>query len=287
MSRPEKLTTQIFLDSGDPHDTGKALSMLGFLDGQTTNPTLMARHPAIMTCLGKGQKCSEEMVYGLYREAVQGIAAVIPGGSISIEAYADANTSVGAITAQAREMYSWTPNARIKLPVTQAGLEAAEELVKEGMRLNMTLCFSQEQAAAVHAATVGAEPGQVVVSPFVGRLEGLGWRGMDLVGNIGRMYREGNSHVRVLAASVRNLQHLFAAISAADFVTVPLEVLEQWAKRGLDLPPEHVYAPAELQPVEYRKFDLLDRWDSFDLRHELTEQGLQRFADDWNALIAK
>lgn len=72
---------------------------------------------------------------------------------------------------QGKQMYSWVPNAHIKFPTATEGLKAANKAVKEDLRVNMTLCFTQEQAAAVYAATRGAKRGQVFVSPFIGRLD--------------------------------------------------------------------------------------------------------------------
>ena len=109
--------------------------------------------------------------------------------------------------AQGEEMFSWIPNAYIKYPCTHEGLRAAQMSVQESIRVNMTLCFSQEQAAAVYAATKGSkEP--VYVSPFVGRLDDRGEDGMDLVKNIKKMYERSDGHVHVLAASIRNIDHL-------------------------------------------------------------------------------
>ena len=85
---------------------------------------------------------------------------------------------------QGREMFSWIPNAHIKFPTSHEGLKAADQAVQEGLRVNLTLCFSQEQAAAVYAATKGAKKGDVFVSPFIGRLDDRGENGMDLIANI-------------------------------------------------------------------------------------------------------
>jgi transaldolase len=289
MTRPSNLKTKIFLDSGDPAETRAALDLLGFLDGQTTNPTLIARNPEAQARLAKGDRFTDKEVYDFYRQVVAKISRLLPEGSVSIEAYADDTTSAQAMVAQAREMDSWIPNAHIKLPIIQVGMQAAEELVKDGIRLNMTLCFSQAQAAAVAAATPMAAPGQVFVSPFVGRLEAVGRRGLDLVANCRRMYAEQSVNVEVLSASVRTLDHLLASLAfGADIVTAPIKTLREWAGRGMPVPDEgYRYEPVGLEPIPYETMDLMKRWDAFDLRHELTDQGLRRFADDWNGLIAR
>src|SRR2546426_7363416 len=87
-------------------------------------------------------------------------------------------------------------------PCTSEGLRAAQMSVKQGIRVNMTICFSQQQAAAVYAATKGAKQ-PVYVSPFVGRLDDIGQNGMDLVKNVKLMFQKGDGHVLVLAASIR------------------------------------------------------------------------------------
>lgn len=96
------------------------------------------------------------------------------------------------------------PNAYIKYPCTAEGLKAAQMSVAAGIRVNMTLCFSQAQAAAVYAATRGSKA-PVYVSPFIGRLDDHGKNGVDVIDNIKRMYANSDGHVLVLAASIRNL----------------------------------------------------------------------------------
>ena len=171
--RPKNLQTKIFLDGGDPMETREIIDLLGFLDGQTTNPTLIAKNPEAKARLGRGEKFSEKEIYDFYRGVVQEISQMIPAGSVSIEVYADHSTSSEEMLAQGREFFKWIPNAHIKYPTTTEGLKAAEQSVKEGIRVNMTLCFSQAQAAAVYAATAGAKKGQVFISPFVGRLDDI------------------------------------------------------------------------------------------------------------------
>ena len=172
---------RIFLDGGDPNDTRAVIAQLGFLDGQTTNPTLIAKNPEVRARLEHGERFQREELLAFYRGVVADIAALIPDGSVSIEVYADRNTAAEEMLAQAREMFAWIPNAHIKFPITAAGLTAAAQAIAEGMRVNMTLCFTQAQAAAVHAATRGAAPGAVFVSPFVGRLDDRGEHWMRLI----------------------------------------------------------------------------------------------------------
>ena len=135
-------------------------------------------------------------------------------------------------------MFSWIPNAYIKYPCTHQGLRAARISVERGIRVNMTLSFLQEQAAAVYAATREAkEP--VYVSPFIGRLDDRGDNGIDVVRNILKMYQTGDHHVQVLAASIRHLDHLLCSFALnAELATVPEKVLQAWAAKGTPLPNE-------------------------------------------------
>ncbi|MCH7552170.1 transaldolase, partial [Patescibacteria group bacterium] len=169
--KPQTLKTKIFLDSGDPKDTESILSLLGFLDGQTTNPSLIAKSPGAMERLKRGEKFSKKELFDFYKETVQKISLLIPEGSVSIEVYADTGTLAEEMFTQGKEMFSWIKNAHIKYPTNKEGLKAAKRSVKKGMRVNMTLCFTQEQAAAVYSATMGAKKGDVFVSPFIGRLD--------------------------------------------------------------------------------------------------------------------
>jgi transaldolase len=285
--KPTNLKTRIFLDGGDPEETRKLISLLGFLDGQTTNPTLIAKNPEARARLQKGEKFSAGEILDFYRNVVTTISGLIPGGSVSVEVYADAVTTAETMLRQGKEMYSWIPNAHVKFPTSREGLRAAELAVGDGMRANMTLCFSQEQAAAVYAATRGARKGQVYVSPFIGRLDDRGENGMDVIANIIRMYRDGDGHVEVLTASVRSLDHfLYALRLGSDIITAPYESLKAWGARGMPIPgPEFTYDAKGLRPIPYRAIDLTKKLQDYDISHELTDKGMERFSLDWNALI--
>ncbi|MBI3261134.1 transaldolase [Candidatus Berkelbacteria bacterium] len=276
--KPQGLKTKIFVDSGDPSETRKVLNYLGFLDGQTTNPTLISKNPE---AAGKDP-------ISFYRQVVQEIASVIPDGSISIEVYADHKTTAQEMLHEGREMFSWIPNAHVKFPTTAEGLKAANRAVQEGLRVNMTLVFSQEQAAAVYAATLGAKRGDVYVSPFIGRLDDRGENGMDLIANIIKMYAAGDGHVELLTASVRSVDQLLAAIAlGSDIVTCPPEkVLKPWHEQGMPLPDAQFrYERPALSPIPDRDISLTNSWDSYDISHDLTTAGLEKFASDWNELM--
>ncbi len=289
--KPAELKTRIFLDSGDPAETKAVLERLGFLDGQTTNPSLIAKNPETA-----GKKFGRQEILEFYKKVVQEISGLIPRGSVSIEVYADFSTSSEDMLEQGRELFTWIPNAHIKFPTTVEGLKAAATAVREGIHVNMTLCFSQDQAAAVHAATRGAKKGDVFISPFVGRLDDIGENGMDLIKNIIKMYREANSHVEVLSASLRNQDHLQQSIAlGADIVTAPFKILEEWASANFpspgDLPVRQAGGEgsrersAGLRPIPYQQLDLNKSWTEFNIQHSLTDKGTQKFSEDWNNLI--
>ncbi len=285
--KPDNLKTRIFLDGGNPLDTREAVRLLGFLDGQTTNPTLIAKNPAARARLEKGGKFAKKEIFDFYQGVVKEISTLIPHGSVSVEVYADAATKATDMLAQGKEMFAWIPNAHIKFPTTGEGLQAAGQAVGQGLRVNMTLCFTQNQAAAVYAATEGATKGAVFVSPFIGRLDDGGECGMDLIANIIRMFRQSDGHVEVLTASVRNLDHFFYALKlGSDIITAPFEVLREWAGRGLPLPgAEYTYSRGGLKAIEYQNIDRGKNWRDYDIRHDLIDKGIERFSADWNSLI--
>lgn len=278
---------KIFLDSGDPSETKEILNLLGQIDGQTTNPTLITRNPEAKARIERGDKFSQKEVMDFYKKIVTEISNLIPNGSVSIEVYVDANTSVEQIVKQAENMYKWIPNAHIKIPITKNGLEAAELLTKKGIRLNLTLCFTQTQAAAVYSATRGAKPGDVFISPFLGRWDDKGFNGIDLVINILKMYAKGDGHVQILSASLRNLDHLLDTFKIkSDLATVPYKILKEWIEAGKNIPNEkYINKNQDLKKIPYQELDLNKNWQKFDIQHELTDIGLSRFVEDWNNII--
>jgi transaldolase len=283
--------TRILLDGGNPDETLRVSTKLGFLDGQTTNPTYVAKNPAIQRRIAAGRRLSPREQMQEYKTIVQQISPLVGQAGVSIEVFADFRTTAKEMLEQGEEMFSWIPNAYVKYPCLPEGLRAAQMSVQRGMRVNMTLCFSQEQAAAVYAATKGATD-PVYVSPFVGRLDDRGENGMDLVWNIKKMYAHGDGHVHVLAASLRRIDHLLCAFSVGtELATAPAKLLEQWAEAGLPQPDAHFSYQAvnaegrQLKPIPYREIDLDAPWESFDVRHELTTKGIERFVADYNSTL--
>lgn len=287
--RPQNLKTRIFLDGGDPGETREIITLLGFIDGQTTNPTLISKNPEAQKRLQSGDKFKKEEILHFYKEVVKELSSLIPRGSISVEVYADASTSAVQMIKQGEEMFLWIPNAHIKLPCSREGFKAAELAAEEGLRVNMTLCFRQEQAAAVHVSTLGANKGDVFVSPFIGRLDDKGENGMDLIANIIKMYQKAASHVEVLTASVRSYDHMLYALQlGSDIITAPFKVLKEWGENGLPLPgSDYVYKAPGLKTIPYKELDLSKKWHEFDITHDLTDKGMERFSADWNSLINK
>jgi transaldolase len=285
--------TKILVDGGDPNETLRIKSLLGFVDGQTTNPSLIAKNPEIQQLIASGHTLSSEEEKNEYKKIVQSISLLVGDAGVSIEVFADLNTTAEEMLGQGQEMFSWIPNAYIKYPCTHEGLRAAQMSVQKGIRVNMTLCFSQEQAAAVYAATKGSkEP--VYVSPFVGRLDDRGEDGMNLVRNIKKMYEPGDGHVHVLAASIRNLNHLLCSFAlGAQLATVPAKILEEWAATGFPMPDQDFrYQGVDaggklLKTIPYKGLDLNLPWQSFDIVHELTTKGIQKFVADYQSTLRR
>lgn len=285
--RPANLKTKIFLDGGNPNETREVLNLLGFLDGQTTNPTLISKHPEAAQRLEKGEKFSEEELLNFYRNVVKEISGLLPNGSVSVEVYADKNTTSEQMLMQGKEMFSWIPNVHIKFPATFEGLTAAQQAVKQNLRVNITLVFSQQQAAAVYAATKSGS--SIFVSPFIGRLDDQGKNGMDLIKNIIKMYEGSDHHVQVLTASVRSLNHLLYALAlGSDIITAPFKILKGWAGQGLPIPDSSFsYDQGNLESIPYQELNLKKDWRKFDISHPLTDTGIEKFSSDWNSLTKK
>jgi transaldolase len=287
----ERLKTKILVDGGDPEETRRMKSLLGFVDGQTTNPSLIAKNPEVQHRLATGHKFSLEEQEQEYKRIVQQISLLVGDGGVSIEVFADLKTTSEQMLVQGQDMFSWIPNAYIKYPCTHEGLDSAQMSVSQGIRVNITLCFSQEQAAGVYAATKTTKV-PVYVSPFIGRLDDLGENGMDLIKNIQKMYQAGDGHVHVLAASIRSTDQLLACFAlGVELVTVPTKVLEAWAAKGFPMPDQDFtykgvdVAGNALRPIPYRSINLIQPLDAFDLRHDLTKKGIEKFVEDFESTI--
>ncbi|MCI0350550.1 MAG: hypothetical protein L0Z53_14090 [Acidobacteriales bacterium] len=283
MIRPK---TKILVDGGDPQETLRVKELLGFVDGQTTNPSLIAKNPHIRQLVESGHKLSRKEEMDEYKKIVQTISPLVGDAGVSIEVFADQDTKAQEMLEQGREMFSWIPNAYIKYPCTAEGFRAAQMSVGQGMRINMTLCFSQQQAAAVYAATKGTKQ-PAYVSPFVGRLDDIGQNGMDVVRNIKRMLAKGDGHLLVLAASIRSLEHLLYCLALeTELATVPAKVVELWANKNFPMPDKEFQYKTSATPIAYEDLDLEQAWESFDIQHELTRKGIEKFVADYRATLA-
>ena len=197
---------RIFLDTANIDEIRKA-AKLGVVCGITTNPCLIAR-----------EKCAD------MRAVIQEISSLIDG-PISAEVL---SLEPDAMIKEAREVFSWAPNIAVKIPMSASGLEAISVLSKEGVRTNLTLCFS------VNQAILGALAGATYVSPFVGRLDDIGHDGMQIIPEIVQIYDHYKYKTEVIAASIRHPLHVtIAAKCGAHIATVPYKVLIQMINHPL------------------------------------------------------
>jgi transaldolase len=196
---------KFFIDTGDVGEIREAHAM-GLVDGVTTNPSLIAK---------AGRK---------YRDVVVEICEII-NGPISAEVL---TTTYDEMMAEAREWHKIHKNIVVKLPLTPDGLKGVKTCAQEGIRTNVTLCFSANQAL------LAAKAGASYISPFIGRLDDISETGMDLIEKIVTIYNNYNYETEVLVASVRNPTHVVdAAMLGADICTIPFSVMQQLVKHPL------------------------------------------------------
>jgi len=200
---------RIFLDTANIDQIRQA-AKLGIISGVTTNPSLVSKEATAD-----------------YETVVKTICSIITGPetSVSVEVLAE---DVESMIKEAQTKASWAPNVTIKIPATAAGLQATSILSKENIDVNMTLCFS------VNQALLGALAGATYVSSFVGRLDDVGHDGMQLVKDIVDVFKYYQLSTRVIAASIRHPLHCVAAAKAgAHIATVPYNVLMQMINHPL------------------------------------------------------
>ena len=121
-----KLRTKILVDGGDPQETLRVKGSIGFVDGQTTNPSLIAKNPEIRQLIASGHTLSPQEEKDEYKKIVRAISPLVGEAGVSIEVFADVGTRAEEMLAQGEEMFSWIPNAYIKYPCTHEGLRAAQ-----------------------------------------------------------------------------------------------------------------------------------------------------------------
>jgi len=213
---------KIFLDISDVNVIRKYCET-GLIDGVTTNPTLMkqvGRNPV---------------------EVISEISSLFNSdASISAEVVAD---SAKDMIIQAEKYHSINKNVTIKVPCTYEGLKACKELSDRNIKVNVTLIFSLNQSI------LAAKAGATYISPFIGRCEDNDINGIDLISSIRKVFNSNNISTKILAASIRNIDHINESFKAgADIVTLPPKVFEEMYK------------------------------------HSLTDQGLEQFNKDWKEL---
>ena len=196
---------KFFVDTADVAAI-RELNDLGMVDGVTTNPSLILK--------------SGRDIIEVTRE-ICGIVA----GPVSAEVVA---TQADAMIAEGRRLAQIAPNIAVKLPLTWDGLKACKVLTGEGKMVNVTLCFSANQAL------VAAKAGATFISPFIGRLDDINIDGMDLIRDIREIYNNYGFATQILAASIRTVNHVTqAALVGADVMTAPPEVIRKLAAHPL------------------------------------------------------
>jgi transaldolase len=189
---------KFFLDTANL-DELKAGARWGIIDGVTTNPSLIAKEGIAI------------------EDQIRKICDIIDG-DISAEVVA---TDTDTMLIEGRKLAKIHKNVVVKVPLTGDGIRACSKFHKEGIRVNVTLCFSAGQAI------LAAKAGATYVSPFVGRIDDIGWNGMDLIRDIVHIYKNYGFATQVLAASLRNSTHVIEAAKAGAHVgTLPFKVVD-------------------------------------------------------------
>ncbi|MDI9519449.1 MAG: fructose-6-phosphate aldolase [Erysipelotrichaceae bacterium] len=216
---------KFFIDTANVEDIKKANEM-GVICGVTTNPSLIAK---------EGRD---------FNEVIAEIASIVDG-PISGEVKATTETAAGMIE-EGREIAKIHPNMVVKIPMTVEGLKACKALSEEGIKTNVTLIFTANQAL------LAARAGATYVSPFLGRLDDINVRGVDLIAEIAEMFRVANLDTEIIAASIRTPIHVTdCALAGAHIATVPYGVIEKMTK------------------------------------HPLTDSGIERFIADYKAVFGE
>ncbi|MCG8442800.1 MAG: fructose-6-phosphate aldolase [Caulobacterales bacterium] len=196
---------KFFVDTAEVSEI-RELADVGLVDGVTTNPSLVMK---------SGRD---------FREVVREICALVPG-PVSAEVTA---VEAEAMLAEGRSLAAIADNVVVKLPLTWDGLKACGRLTAEGVKTNVTLCFSAAQGL------LAAKAGATYISPFIGRLDDIGAEGMELIRELRAIYDNYDFATEVLAASIRSPLHVRdCALAGADVATVPPKVLRQLASHPL------------------------------------------------------
>lgn len=196
---------KFYLDTGNIEEI-KRIVKLGLVDGVTTNPSLIAK---------EGRD---------FKEVIKEITSIV-SGPVSAEVIA---LDAPGMLKEAHEIAQWAPNVVIKLPLTEAGLEATYQLAKEGIKTNVTLIFSAAQGL------MAAKAGATYISPFIGRLDDISVDGMKLVRDLRQILDIYEMPTEIIAASIRSVAHVeAAALAGAHIATIPGSLLPSLWKHPL------------------------------------------------------
>ncbi len=299
---------KFLLDSGDPQEY-KIISQLAKDNGQelwgaTTNPSLIAKKL-------QGQKVSFEDAFSkLQKNIVEEILSIVPG-AVSAEVYSDELTTAEQMIDQGHEIATWGDRVVVKLPTTIEGLKARTILRKEGILINNTLVFSQQQIFAIllheqilrntediQAHSHGWQP---FISPFVGRLDDKGENGMDLIANGIQLQEKyfADDTGWILESSIRNTTQVKKGIDlSVAMMTVRFSVLQEWfrlsEKEKNAIPSEPTESltsvPLWTVPEDIISISSLEEFftrvgdNSLDITHPLTASGIDAFVADWQRI---
>lgn len=196
---------KFFIDTADTNEI-KIANDMGLIDGVTTNPSLIAK--------------SGKPFLSVIKEICEIVDGPISAEVVSLDA--------AGMLKEGRELASMHKNIVVKIPLTEDGLKACKAFSKEGIRTNVTLCFSSNQAL------LAAKAGATYISPFIGRLDDISFDGMELIKEIRQMYDNYDFTTEILAASIRHPVHVRdAALVGADVATLGLKTLQQLVKHPL------------------------------------------------------
>ncbi|MFD1449057.1 fructose-6-phosphate aldolase [Oceanobacillus profundus] len=196
---------EFYLDTANIEEI-KRINRLGLVDGITTNPTIIAKENRD------------------FEEIIREICSIVDG-PVSAEVI---GLTVEEMVNEAREIATWAPNIVVKIPMTEAGLEAVHILSKEDIKTNVTLIFSVAQGL------MAAKAGATYVSPFVGRVDDIGEDGIELIQHLKTTLKNYNYEAKIITASVRTIGHLEkAALAGADIATIPGSLLPKLWKHPL------------------------------------------------------
>lgn len=197
---------KFFIDSANLDEIREAAE-IGLIDGVTTNPSLVAKEGNVD-----------------FKEHIAKICSIVKG---DVSAEVTALDTQGMLT-QGRELAAIAPNVVVKCPLTIDGLKATRILSSEGIKVNVTLCFSPAQAI------LAAKAGAAYISPFIGRLDDIATDGMQLISDIVQIYDNYAFETEVLAASIRHPMHIVnCALAGADVATIPFKVIKQLVNHPL------------------------------------------------------